>query len=54
MINIKLNSKKKQIYRELVHSFLVYAIVIWGKSPMQHLRPLITAQIQIIRTILNN
>ena len=43
----------KQIYYGLVYSFLVYANVIWGKSPMQHLKPLITAQKRIIRTIMN-
>ena len=41
----------KLIYYSLINSSLIYMNIIWGKSPHQHLQPLIVAQKKTIRTI---
>ena len=41
----------KQIYIGLIYSLLVYANIIWCKSPMRHIKPLSIEQKRIIRTI---
>ena len=41
----------KLIYYALIYSNLTYMNIIWGKSPQQHLQPLIIAQKRTIRTI---
>ena len=45
------NHSLKLIYYALIYSNLIYMNIIWGKSPQQHLKPLITAQKRTIRTI---
>ena len=41
----------KLIYNSLVYSILTYVNIIWGNSPITAMKPLVTAQKKIIRTI---
>ena len=45
------NNSLKLIYNTLIYSNLVYANVIWGNSPQKHIKPLVTAQKKVLRTI---
>ena len=45
------NHSLKLIYYALIYSNLIYMNIIWGRSPQQHLKPLIIAQKRTIRSI---